>query len=271
MSVEGAIFLATAVILPLLLTEFGDWCPWLAKRLTRWTARRLGDAQATDRYSEEWLAELATLPGKLSHLLTATSYLLALPRIRWSLREARRATPAGPSLAELLPTRHPLYWGSREVVMSWAHQVEAAYFLLRAILHDDPEVRNRLHFLVGPVGYGKTTVAHWLHENFVRDGKNVYYIWAGDWARSLGPLHVSAQMRDRLVYASREVDLLVVDEGDSVTVEALQALRLPCPVLILGRTGGQLGEISRFPADAGAVVDMGPILEKWLRARPSTS
>ncbi|MEV6781949.1 ATP-binding protein [Streptomyces sp. NPDC051098] len=263
--------MATAVILPLLLAEFGDWCPWLAKRLTRWTARRLGDAQATERYSEEWLAELAALPGKLSHLLTAASYLMALPRIRWSLREARRATPAGPSLTELLPTRHPLYWNSRGAIMSWAHQAEAAYYLLRVILDEDPEIRNRLHFLVGPVGYGKTTVAHWLHENFVRDGKNVHYIWASDWAHSVRPLHVSAQMRDRLVYASREIDLLVVDEADSVTVEALQALRLPCPVLVLARTGGQLGEISHIPASAGAVVDMEPILETWRRARPSTS
>ncbi|MFD0069589.1 hypothetical protein, partial [Streptomyces sp. NPDC127574] len=135
MSAEVIIFMVTAVFLPLLLSEFGDWCPWLAKRLTQWAARRLGDAQAAERYSEEWLAELAHLPGKLSHLLTAISYFLALPRIRWSLRAARRTTSTGPSLDELLPSQTPFYWEPRGVTMNWAHQTEAAFHLLRAILN----------------------------------------------------------------------------------------------------------------------------------------
>ncbi|MGW0920616.1 ATP-binding protein [Streptomyces sp. NPDC002755] len=271
MSAEAITFMATAIILPLLLSEFGDWCPWLAKRLTRWTAQRLGDAQATERYSEEWLAELAHLPGKLSHLVTATSYLLALPRIRWSLRVTRRTTPSGPGLDELLPTRTPIYWDSRPANISWAPQAEASYQLLCAIVDDDPQVRNRLHFLVGPPGCGKTTVAHWLHQGFVQDGRKIHYVWAGAWINQERPLHVSAQMRDRLIQASREVDLLVVDDADQVTVQALHALRLPCPILVLARTHWQLGAVTHFPASAGVVVDMGPIMDSWRRATPGAS
>jgi hypothetical protein len=263
MSAEAIIFMATAVILPLLLSEFGDWCPWLAKRLTRWTARRLGDVQATERYSEEWLAELAHLPGKLSHLLTATSYLLALPRIRWSLRGTRRTTPTRPSLDELLPRQTPIHWDSHGVNLHWPPQFEVAYHLLNAIGDDDPQVRNRLHFLVGPPGCGKTTVGLWLHKEFARAGKKIHYVWAGAWINQEHPLHVSAQMRDRLIQASQEVNLLVVDEADQVTVQALHALRLPCPVLVLARSHGQRGGITHLPTSTGTVVDMGHHLDIW--------
>ncbi|OKJ48115.1 hypothetical protein AMK27_38945 [Streptomyces sp. CB02009] len=251
------------MVLPLLLSEFGEWCPWMAKRLTGWTARRLGDAQAAERYSEEWLAELAHLPGKLSHLLTATSYLLALPRIRWCLRAARRATAAGSNLHELLPTPTPIGCDSREVIMDWVHQAEAAYFLLRAIVDDDPQIRNRLHILGGPAGCGKTTLARWLHREFTQDGKKLHYAWAPAWINRERPLHVSAQMRDRLVQASQELDLLVVDEADRVTIQALHSLRLPCPVLVITRTDMQFREFVDLPASTGAVVSMGPRWDGW--------
>ncbi|MFJ2099366.1 AAA family ATPase [Streptomyces anulatus] len=268
MSVEAITFMATAVVLPLLLSEFGDWCPWLAKRLTRWTARRLGDTQAAERYSEEWLAELAHLPGKLSHLLTATSYLLALPRIRWSFRATRRMTTTGPSLDELLPRQVAISWDSRQPHMNWAPQIEAAYYLLRAIVDDDPQVRNRLHFLMGPAGCGKTTVAQWLHDEFIQEGKEIHYVWAGAWINEDHPLHVSAQMRDRLTQASQGVDLLLVDEADQSTVQALHTLRLPCPVLVLARTRWAFREITHFPTSTGVVVDMEPIIDRW-RAAPT--
>jgi hypothetical protein len=231
---------------------------------------RLGDAQATERYSEEWLAELAHLPGKLSHLLTATSYLLALPRIRLSLRAARRTTPTRLSLEELLPSQTPIHWDPRGVTMNWAHQAEAAFHLLHAILNKNPHVRNSLHFLVGPVGCGKTTLAHWLHDELVRNNKKIHYVWAPAWVHQQRPIHLSAQMRDRLIQASQEVDLLMVDEADQVTIQALEALRLPCPVLVLGQTGEQFGEVNHFPTTAGIVVGMGPIPDTW-RATPRAS
>jgi hypothetical protein len=45
-------FVVSAVLLPLLLAEFGDWCPWLAERIVRWSARRLGQSAARIRYEE---------------------------------------------------------------------------------------------------------------------------------------------------------------------------------------------------------------------------
>jgi pimeloyl-ACP methyl ester carboxylesterase len=85
------LFTLTAVLLPLLLSEFGDWCPWLAVRIVRWSARHLGDPSACARYGEEWLANLNEVPGKLSRLLAAFGYLACVPQMRWALRRSRRA------------------------------------------------------------------------------------------------------------------------------------------------------------------------------------
>jgi hypothetical protein len=85
------LFLLCAVVLPLLLAEFGDWCRWLAERLVCWSARRLGDPEACERYQEEYLANLDRVPGKVSPLLAAVGYVLMVPRMRWTLRAGRRA------------------------------------------------------------------------------------------------------------------------------------------------------------------------------------
>ena len=82
------IFVATAVLLPLLLAEFGDWCPWLSERIVRWSARRLGHPAARARYEEEWLANLNEVPGKLARLAGAFGYAASIPRMRWNLRSA---------------------------------------------------------------------------------------------------------------------------------------------------------------------------------------
>ena len=79
-------FVATGVLLPLLLAEFGDWCPWFAGHIVRWSARRLGDSAASARYEEEWLANLDEVPGKLARLAAALGYAANIPRMRWSLR-----------------------------------------------------------------------------------------------------------------------------------------------------------------------------------------
>lgn len=85
MSARTWAFIASAVLLPLLLAEFGEWCPWLAERIVRWSARRLGRLAAR-RYEEEWLANLNEVPGKLSRLAAALEYAVSVPRMRWSLR-----------------------------------------------------------------------------------------------------------------------------------------------------------------------------------------
>lgn len=67
-----------AVLLPLLLSEFTDLSPWMAKSLIRRAARRIPE-QERPRWEEEWLEELASKPGRLWKLLWA---LWSLPLLR---------------------------------------------------------------------------------------------------------------------------------------------------------------------------------------------
>jgi hypothetical protein len=80
------IFLLTAVALPLLLSEFGDWCPWFADRIVRWAAGHLGDPASCARYEKEWIANLNEVPGKLARLVEALGYLACTPSMRRSVR-----------------------------------------------------------------------------------------------------------------------------------------------------------------------------------------
>jgi hypothetical protein len=52
-----------AVILPLLLSEFTDWCPWFASQLVRRAARRLPE-DARTRWEEEWLEHIEALASR---------------------------------------------------------------------------------------------------------------------------------------------------------------------------------------------------------------
>jgi dsRNA-specific ribonuclease len=88
MNASAWAFVATGVLLPLLLAEFGDWCPWLAGHIVRWSARRLTDPAARARYEEEWLANLSEVPGKLARMAAALGYVANIPRMRWSLRSS---------------------------------------------------------------------------------------------------------------------------------------------------------------------------------------
>lgn len=71
-------FLVTAVLVPMLVSEFTDWLPWLAARMIGAAAQTLPSA-VRPRYTEEWLAELDTVPGKLSKLVLAIRILARAP------------------------------------------------------------------------------------------------------------------------------------------------------------------------------------------------
>jgi lipopolysaccharide/colanic/teichoic acid biosynthesis glycosyltransferase len=71
-------FLATAVLVPLLVNEFTDWLPWFAERLVCAATRAL-PAAARPRYTDEWLADLDATPGRLSKLAVALRILVRAP------------------------------------------------------------------------------------------------------------------------------------------------------------------------------------------------
>ncbi|WP_133884191.1 AIPR family protein [Glycomyces sp. NRRL B-16210] len=88
------IFLLTAIALPLVLAEAGDWAPWAARRIASWAARRLGKAESVSRYESEWHAELNEIPGKLSQLGAALGFVINLPRMvpQIRMREALKSS-----------------------------------------------------------------------------------------------------------------------------------------------------------------------------------
>jgi hypothetical protein len=86
-------FVLVSVLLPIVVGEARDVAPWIAERLVLWGARRLRSKDMVDRYSEEWLADLEQVPGKVVQLFFACGvFFMAVPRLRWQFRrsEARR-------------------------------------------------------------------------------------------------------------------------------------------------------------------------------------
>ncbi len=256
MSAQTAVFVATAVVLPLLLSEFGDWCPWLAKRLARWTARRLGDRQAIDRYSEEWVAELAEVPGKLSQLVAAVGYVAALPQIRWTLRAQHRAQEEAPRLEHLLPSGLPAHWTGPRPDFLHHSQSEAFARLMHIFLESPRSLRDQVHVLIAPPGCGKTVTCMAIYEELQRSGKEVHYVYQPRWADGpgRGPWRMNADLRDLFVRASERVGLLIIDEADMPTIEAMTSLHLRCPVLVVGRPE----VLDDDPTNVGVVMQLGP-------------
>ncbi|HZU75514.1 MAG TPA: hypothetical protein VFA70_02050 [Dehalococcoidia bacterium] len=135
----GALF--ALVLLPLLLNEAGEISPWLARRLLLWGARRLGRRDWSDRFAEEWLADLERVPGKLTKLVHACGVVLrSVPRMRWQAVAPRRAR-ADQMIWDRLVARHAaLVWtlvrahGLRDEHAAdvcqavWQRYIELGYF-----------------------------------------------------------------------------------------------------------------------------------------------
>jgi hypothetical protein len=138
--------------LPLAVSEFRDWCPRLATRLARWAARCLGDLQARTRYEEEWVANLNEVPGKLSPLVSAVGYLVAVPRMRCTLRRAPEALTTKP---RQLPT--PTFPLTVRV-----GELAALDSLLAHRRKKGGDAAALTAVIKGIAGVGKTTLAlHW--------------------------------------------------------------------------------------------------------------
>lgn len=88
-------FWLVLIVVPLLLSEFTELAPWLARKLVQGSALLLRDEAATERFAEEWTAELETKPGKLVKLTYALLRLLLLPltviEVRIDAKERRAA------------------------------------------------------------------------------------------------------------------------------------------------------------------------------------
>jgi hypothetical protein len=94
----------TAIVLPLILSEFTDVSPWLARKLIGRAARRLPE-QDRPRWEEEWLGELEERPGRLSRLLWA---LWSLPLLRGAGEMGRML--GSPPVSEALWARIRAAW-----------------------------------------------------------------------------------------------------------------------------------------------------------------
>ncbi|WP_157767866.1 NB-ARC domain-containing protein [Actinosynnema pretiosum] len=195
------------MLLPLVVNEFKDWWPWLAVRVVRWSARRLGDPQACARYEEEWVANLEEVPGKLSPLVAAFGYLAVVPRMRRTLRE-------GPVPLNVCPDQMP------ENPSGFVGRLDELARLDEHLFQHavkKPSKREIPALLVtGGVGTGKTALAlRWAHLNLHRfpDG-NLYadlgaqditepasaFTTLGRFLSSLGirPAHIPGTLEERV-------------------------------------------------------------------------
>jgi mycothiol system anti-sigma-R factor len=92
----------TVVVIPVLVglgvTEFTDFCPWVARRMVRWSAyRRYPDPDRAATKAEELEALIDDRPGRLFKLLTACGFAgaaLTCPLTRAISRQADRMKAA---------------------------------------------------------------------------------------------------------------------------------------------------------------------------------
>jgi hypothetical protein len=67
-----------AVLIPLLLAEFGCWCGWLAGKIVPWAALlRYGRGERAQIRGEEWAGDAEEIPGQLTKLAYALGQLAA--------------------------------------------------------------------------------------------------------------------------------------------------------------------------------------------------
>lgn len=231
------VFVVTALVVPLLLAEFGDWCPWVATRIVRWAAGRLGDPASCQRYEEEWVANLNEVPGRLTRLLAAFSYLACMPVMRRSIRSRLALPPASPVTRALPPLPAAFFAGrAQEISLVLEH--------LRAAAADG---KRSPVFVTGEPGVGKTAIANICArqlENDFPDGQLFLPAWslrsADDCLDELltalgvpvaqippGQAGKSALFRDRV--AGRRV-LVVLDDIKLDQVPDVLRDQPPCPV-----------------------------------------
>lgn len=82
--------LLLVVIIPLILTEVGPWCGWLAARLLTWAAKlRYGNTERAAVRLQEWSGDLDDIPGQLTKLAYAIGQFTA-GSVAFARRKAKR-------------------------------------------------------------------------------------------------------------------------------------------------------------------------------------
>lgn len=119
-------FLVLAVLIPLIVNEAGDLSQYLARRLLRWGACRVGRADQARRYEEEWLADLDRVPGNLTKLVYACGVVVrSVPRLRAQFRQGPRGTRLpGVLSGHVMDAIVKQLIGSREIDATLQHVAE---------------------------------------------------------------------------------------------------------------------------------------------------
>jgi transitional endoplasmic reticulum ATPase len=212
------LFVLTAVLLPLVLSEFGDWCPWLAVRIVRWSARRLEDPAACARYEEEWVANLNEVPGKLSRLAAAIGYLACVPQMRWALRRRSRSNGKGRLTLDAPSIPMDAIGGYDDVKA----ELMRALLLMGIADEQVPYVDNlapRGFIFHGPPGTGKTmfanAIASQLGATFLRvSADEIYSKYVGDSERKIHDLFAKARNNAPAVLLLDECDTIACKRGE---------------------------------------------------------
>ncbi|MEU1879052.1 hypothetical protein ABZ470_17200 [Streptosporangium sp. NPDC020072] len=101
------VWILMAILVPLLVTEFGELAPWLARKVIGLSAHLIVHPVEREERRQEWLAALPEVPGKIVKLLDALSILLYVVPRMWIAygvpggprhRRIKRALEFGPNL-----------------------------------------------------------------------------------------------------------------------------------------------------------------------------
>src|SRR5438874_2599286 len=93
--IAGTLFLATAVVLPLVLAELFECAPWMASRVLHLAARHVPRAARVEQL-RQWEGDVDNLPGKLMKVVFALHILLRSADTGRAIDEFRETNRAAP-------------------------------------------------------------------------------------------------------------------------------------------------------------------------------
>ncbi|MFJ6252777.1 MULTISPECIES: hypothetical protein [unclassified Streptomyces] len=133
------------LIVGLVLNEAVDISPWLARRVIRWSARRVPDAELARDYEEEWTALLSERPGKLLKLIYSLTFI-------WPAFSLRRDLQGRTSWPRRLVSRHIALWTGPRMI--WGMLLIMPAMACQAVAERLPDVpdTDTLFYTLGFTG-----------------------------------------------------------------------------------------------------------------------